>query len=132
MKEQSPKYIVFFDTDCLICNRFIQFVSKHDHQNQVCFANFRDIITSSDSIQVYDTSTDKWYDQSDAVIHLIYNLQGWQRIIILGKIIPKFLRDAMYRLVAKNRLKFKPQKSYCDISLREKVLSKDEVAHFIH
>ena len=50
-------------------------------------------------------SKGKLYTQSDAIIELGTILGGVVAALVLLKIIPRFIRDAIYRIIASNRNK---------------------------
>ena len=45
------------------------------------------------------------YDQSDAAFFLIAQMEAPYRLLAVGRVVPRILRDAMYRVVAKYRNK---------------------------
>lgn len=53
------------------------------------------------------------YSQSDAVIHICRKLGGIWSLAALGSGIPTFVRDAVYRMVARNRYRLFGQRSTC-------------------
>ncbi|GGB03999.1 DUF393 domain-containing protein [Macrococcus hajekii] len=99
--------IIFFDNECLICNRFVQLLHRIDHQNQLYFASL-----NSQTANRYLKNN---YNQIDSVIYrkngqiFIYSDAVIEILIDVGikvtplKRIPKFIRDTLYQFVARNR-----------------------------
>jgi predicted DCC family thiol-disulfide oxidoreductase YuxK len=56
---------------------------------------------------------EKIYYKSEAVIEIAKLLTGWPRILKYTKLVPKFLRDGIYNLVAKNRYSVFGKKTTC-------------------
>ena len=57
----------------------------------------------------------RMFTRSDALIELARALGGFWRIFTLAKWIPKPARDAVYQLVARNRLRLPGRPSACSI-----------------
>jgi len=53
--------------------------------------------------------------QSDAIIEIAKQVTGWPSILKYGFFFPKFLRDGMYDLIAKNRYYLFGKKESCSI-----------------
>jgi predicted DCC family thiol-disulfide oxidoreductase YuxK len=59
------------------------------------------------------------YDRSDAVLEIAKDLSGLWPVFYFFKIIPAFLRNAVYRAVAKNRYRLFGKKDECMIPTPE-------------
>ena len=115
MKEE--KSILLFDSDCLMCNGFIQFVLRHDQSKELYFASLNSEKGKklTDKLELDTTQIDsailikptKYYLYTDAVLMTLQMLGGvWT---ILGKLlffVPKPWRDYLYRQLAKRRYIF--------------------------
>jgi predicted DCC family thiol-disulfide oxidoreductase YuxK len=51
--------------------------------------------------------------RSDAILHVLTTLGGFWRVATLGKIIPRKLRDALYRTVAASRYRLFGKSESC-------------------
>lgn len=63
--------------------------------------------------------------RSDAVIELGRAFGGFWRMAVIGKIIPRFLRDPLYKLVARNRYWISKHQQFCmlpDAEMLERVI----------
>ena len=114
--ETNP--IVLYDGVCGLCNRLVQFILKRDVENRFRFAslqsdfaatllarhgaNSRDLDTFYVVID-HGQKNERILMRSDAILHVVKTLGGIWALAGTGRILPKTLRDAMYRLVARNR-----------------------------
>lgn len=106
---------VFYDGRCGLCHSFVVFVLKKLHPNRpILFSpiggkSYQKYIKMNviESIIVYDEKAKIIFQQSDAVIHIFKTLGGiWRIVAFFIFLIPRFLRDRAYQLIAKNRYKF--------------------------
>lgn len=115
--------ILLFDGVCNLCNNAVQFVIKHDKKAKIKFASLQsnfgqkiliDNNLPSDNLNsfVY-LKNNRYYIKSTAALHLMKDLgSGWQ--LLFGFIIiPQFIRDAVYSIVAKNRYKWFGKQDVC-------------------
>lgn len=118
------KQKILFDGDCSFCNFWVRFITKRDNQNKFEFHSLQskfgeeikkkhNLITVDSIILVQDS---KIYLKSTAALRIVRQLKfPW--ILVFGcVIIPKFIRDFGYDILAKNRRKF--LKDSCEIHLK--------------
>lgn len=120
----STKPILFFDGVCNLCNRFVDFVVSHKPTFQVASLQgqtsqklFKDSKIEVDSIRWIDNS--QILLKSDAVLVALGHLEGISSLAPFLLIIPSFLRDFVYDIVAKNRYKIFGERSTCRMPLEE-------------
>lgn len=131
----SGKKIILFDGVCNLCNSSVQFVIRHDKQNQFIFGSFqgnagqeylRQFNLPSGNFNSFMLLEDeKLYTESTAALRVCKHLGGVWGILYGLIIIPKFIRDAGYRFIAKNRYKWFGKKELCWVptpALKEKFL----------
>jgi predicted DCC family thiol-disulfide oxidoreductase YuxK len=104
--------IIVFDGVCNFCNRIVQIIIRHDPSAQIHFAaqqseagkkllSDNKILTSASSvIFIKDRLV---YDKSDAVIEIAKLLKGWPIIFKYSIIVPRLLRNTIYKFIAANR-----------------------------
>jgi predicted DCC family thiol-disulfide oxidoreductase YuxK len=104
--------IIVFDGVCNFCNRIVQIIIRHDPSAQIHFAaqqseagekllSDNKILTSASSvIFIKDRLV---YEKSDAVIEIAKLLKGWPSLFKHSIIIPRFLRNTIYNIIAANR-----------------------------
>lgn len=122
--------IVLYDGECGLCDRWVQFVLKHDRRKSIRFAALqsrpaRELLGSSDAIPTDLSSIVLWvqgrtFRRSDAIL-LILRQIGFPWALLGGfAIIPAFLRDAAYDFVAARRHAWFPwQASSCRLPTSE-------------
>lgn len=101
--------VLIYDGDCNMCSRLIRFVVKINRNRHLFITDFNSEWTQNnieideriDSL-VYVRNREE-YIYSDAVIHLLMDTRKLFRPFVILKVIPKQLRDAAYRWIARNR-----------------------------
>ena len=117
------KHIVFFDGDCGVCNFWVQWILKRDHNNRFLFASLqsdfgqRFLTERKLNTEVFNTlylwKPNHYYlEKSNAVLQIANILGGIYKLSVIGKIIPRFFSDTIYDLISKNRMKLANQKCY--------------------
>lgn len=110
--------IVFYDSYCGLCHFAVGFLMKLDVSHQLKFApikgeTFYQIVPERfhhvDSVFLYDG--DKIFIKSDAIINCVILLKPNYILLKLLYLFPKFFRDYIYDLIARNR----KRKSTCYI-----------------
>ena len=109
------KHIILFDGDCNFCNYWVKFVIKRDKKDKFRFASLqsekgKEILLQNNLIADLSTvvliKDDEAKTKSSAALTIAYELGGLYSLAIVLMIIPKFIRNAFYDLIAKNRKKF--------------------------
>jgi predicted DCC family thiol-disulfide oxidoreductase YuxK len=105
--------IVVFDAKCLLCSRWVQFILKYDRRGVIRFASIQgeagQALLAEAGLRVDQLQTLLLVDgkrswQHTAAILRVLHALGWPwRAAWLGWLVPAPLRDAAYRLVARNR-----------------------------
>lgn len=103
--------ILFFDGICIMCNNLIRFVLRHDKKRLFKFATLQgktaekllppDYKNELKTIVLLDDKG--FHTESDAILRLLLGLGGIFSLVNIVKIIPKIIRDKVYRFIAKNR-----------------------------
>jgi len=117
MSASNP--IVFYDGVCGLCNRLVQFLLKHDREGRLRFASLQSDFAAKvlgrhgfdpkdlDTVHVvenYDQPDERVLQRSDAILRAGRELGGfWSASSSISKIVPRPLRDVVYKLVATNR-----------------------------
>ena len=128
---QIKQTVILFDGICNLCNGTVDFLMKKDRKKQ-----FRFVALQSESgkmlVQkfkippvtesVIAIKENKVYLDSDAAIEIARLLPFPWKLAILIKIIPKKLRDYIYRIIAKNRYKWFGKTESCRILSEENTM----------
>lgn len=121
--------VILFDGVCNLCNGFVQFLIKRDPKAKFKFASLQSAYGKSQlvrfnldpeilhSIVVIDGET--VHQRSDAALHIAYHLGGGWKIVSVFKVLPRFFRDAVYNIVAKNRYRVFGRRGSCMIPTPE-------------
>lgn len=108
--------IVLFDGVCHFCNSSVQFLIRRDKNAVIQFAPLQSIQAKEliratgytgeipDGVALIDGN--KIYFESDAALKSLHYLgRGW-KIVSYLKLIPKPIRQGVYRMIARNRYKW--------------------------
>lgn len=120
--------IILFDGVCNFCNAAINFVIDHDVERRFRFASLQSdigqrILTENRrSVSDFDTvllvREGKLYEKSTAALEIARYLRGWTWLYAF-RFIPRFIRDAVYNLIAKNRYRIFGKSESCRIPTPE-------------
>ena len=111
--------IVLYDGVCGLCNRSVQFLLNHDKHERFRFASLQSDFARKvlgrhgldpkdlDTVHVvenYDQPGERVLQRSDAILRAGRELGGfWSASSAVARIVPRPLRDLVYRFVATNR-----------------------------
>ncbi len=127
---EKGKKIILFDGVCNLCNASINFVIKRDKKDLFRYASLqsevgqkliseRNIdIKNIDSILLIDPLV-AYYHKSTAALHIAKQLSGFYPFLSVLIILPRFFRDWIYDIVARNRYKWFGKKESCMIPTPE-------------
>ena len=116
---------VFFDGVCNLCNRSVNFLISKDKKEVLKFASLQSEYAQNvvpkalldrenlDTIIVYYDG--KFYMRSKAVLKLCKVLGGGFYVVLIGYLIPRFIRDGLYRFIATNRYRWFGRQSQCRV-----------------
>ncbi|CAN5901554.1 thiol-disulfide oxidoreductase DCC family protein [soil metagenome] len=121
----SDQPIILFDGVCNLCNHSIQYVIKHDPAAIFKFASLQGD-AGQDLLKLYKLSPtnmnsfvliqdNKAYTRSTAALFVAKKLKGITKLLYGFIIVPAFIRNAVYDLIAKNRYKWFGKKDSCMI-----------------
>ncbi len=102
----SRPILIRFDGDCLMCSRTIRFVAEEDRAKLI---RFRPLDVEGDRApdSMLVESGDRTLDRSDGVLAILSTLGGhWRAMAMAGRLIPRPLRDGLYRFIAKRRYRW--------------------------
>lgn len=109
----QSQHIILFDGVCNLCNRSVQYVVKHDPEAIFKFAWLQSDtgkklmadyqLTSNDMNSFVLIQDGKVYTRSTAALKVAKQLKGFIRVLYIFMIVPAFIRDAVYKLIANNR-----------------------------
>lgn len=112
-----PQPLYFFDGHCVLCSRFVAFCLKRDPDGHLKFASAQSALGARvlQALDLPDDTLDRTilllddgriYTRSTAALRALRHLQGPVRWLYPLILIPKFLRDPVYDIVARNRIRW--------------------------
>ncbi|MBS4012761.1 MAG: DUF393 domain-containing protein [Bacteroidetes bacterium] len=113
MKHINAKSIVFFDGSCILCNYAVNFIIRNDKHNVFHFAPLQWEVSKKILNKDYPYSTlpntliylenGKLYKESNAILRIFRKLPFPHYLFYSFIIIPKFIRDIIYKFISKKR-----------------------------
>jgi predicted DCC family thiol-disulfide oxidoreductase YuxK len=121
----NDKPIILFDGVCNLCNGAVQFVIKHDAAGKFLFTSLQSAVGQrllqqfnipSDNFNSFILlQNDKVFTQSTAALKVAKQLSGGCKLLYGFIIVPSFIRNAVYKLIAANRYKWFGKREVCMI-----------------
>lgn len=121
----DPEIILFFDGVCGLCNGLVDWLLPRDKQKKIKFATLQGTTAArllSPPLREDLNTVVLWYKgevltESTAILTCLKELGGLWSLVRLLKIIPSFIRDSIYRMIAKYRYKIFGKLSTCRLPL---------------
>lgn len=104
--------LILYDDQCSFCSFWVNFVLKKDAKHIFLFAGLssqtaKKILDQHPFAQNIDTvmllKNNNLYLKSNAALEIAKTLGGLLQLVYVFKIIPPFIRDYIYDVIAKNR-----------------------------
>jgi predicted DCC family thiol-disulfide oxidoreductase YuxK len=125
----SGKTIVLYDGVCGLCNRFIRFMLRIDRNDRFRFSplqsgfaiellNRHAVGTDLHSVVViadYNRPAECAYQKSDAILFALREVGGIWQVSAVARVLPRFIRNAVYDLIARNRYRVFGRKEACPV-----------------
>ena len=119
--------VVLFDGPCTLCNKSVDWIHSRDFHGTFSFASLQsnwaaddlpEHLKSEDSVVLF--MDDQFHIRSKAALLILEQLPGyrWTKVF---HFVPSFLRDLVYRVIAKTRYRFFG-KGYCTFVSGERML----------
>lgn len=116
--------IVFFDGVCNLCNRFVQFVIRQDRKKRFLFAplqteagrNALAAMTQNRTVipdSVILLYKGRYLTKSTAALTVLKLSGGFNSLLYVGIVVPRFIRDWVYDFVARNRYRWFGKSDSC-------------------
>lgn len=111
-ESSSTAPILFYDGECGLCAKSVQWCLDHDSRQKLRFAPLQGSTyaalaleakpTELSTVVLYDAG--RLYVRSDAVLRLLRHIGGGLGFLgSIGRVVPRFLGDAAYRFIATRR-----------------------------
>ncbi len=120
--------IILFDGVCNFCNDWVNFIIEHDSKDHFKFAPLQSEIAEkllekhnvnkeTDSVILIEDG--KAYTHSTAALRIARNMDGIWSVFYILFLVPRFIRDFFYKILAKYRYKLFGKKDECMIPTPE-------------
>jgi|TARA_B110000914_G_scaffold64068_1_gene55923 predicted DCC family thiol-disulfide oxidoreductase YuxK len=129
LKSNHSMPILLFDGHCNLCNAWIQFIVKRDSAGTIRFASLqsgagRRLLEEHKIDENYIESLvffeeERFSVSSTAALRTLSYLDDWQKHLIFLTVVPRSLRDLVYRFIARNRYKWFGRREQCMIPTTE-------------
>lgn len=115
MTATVPTPILYYDGTCGLCAQSVQFVLARDRRRALRFGPLqgesgRALVERVPALRGVDSVV--WFDgeatltRGDAVLAVLQYLGGgWRVLAVLGRVLPRPLRDLLYDVAARNRFR---------------------------
>ncbi|MCC2547187.1 thiol-disulfide oxidoreductase DCC family protein [Hymenobacter sp. BT175] len=121
----STPATILFDGVCNLCNGFVQFVINRDPHGRFRFAALQSdagqellrahgasaAVVAPETIMLVDQG--RVYSHSAAVLRILRGLSGPWPLMSAAVVVPAFIRDAVYRFVARHRYQWFGREESC-------------------
>jgi predicted DCC family thiol-disulfide oxidoreductase YuxK len=122
--------VILFDGVCNLCNSAVQWVIERDKEGRFDFASLQSDAARRELVRVMGTreidalidglpdsivllDSDGVHVRSAAVLRILHGLDSWFMLLRLGIVLPRPIRDAVYRMVARNRYRWFGRRDTC-------------------
>lgn len=119
----ADRKVIVFDGNCSLCSWWVDFVIKRNKKKDFLFCalqsktgqkistHFLKNEKSLESVIFIDHS--KLYLESSAALHIFKYLDGPWKFFFVFISFPKFIRNFIYRIIARNRYKWWKKRAIC-------------------
>ncbi|HMP95361.1 MAG TPA: DCC1-like thiol-disulfide oxidoreductase family protein [Kiritimatiellia bacterium] len=117
--------IIFFDGHCLLCHGAVSFIIRRDPGARFLFAPLDTPVAKaalirggrppSDRGSIILAEGDQLYDQSTAALRIARRLRGLWPLLYILIVVPRPLRDAVYRWIARHRYRWFGKVAECPL-----------------
>jgi len=126
---KKDKKIILFDGVCNLCNGAVTFIIKLDKNDTFRFGALQSDVgmelidqhgidtSKTDSIILIENG--KFYSKSSAALKIARYLSGGYPLLYGLMVLPKFIRDRMYDVIANNRYRWFGKKQSCMVPTPE-------------
>lgn len=117
--DSRPLFV--FDQICVLCSGGASFVMRHDRACAIAFTPAQGDLGQA-LYRHYGLAMDETYlflddgyatTMSDGYFALARKLGGWWRLAAVFRLVPRSVRDAAYRLIARNRYRWFGRTNAC-------------------
>ena len=125
MSNEIVVTVLLFDGTCNLCNGSVRFVARHDPVGRVAFATLqsdagrrlleRFHLSSLDLQTMVLIEGDRHWTKSDAWLRVVRRLRQPWPVLGAALIAPRFIRDAVYDVIARKRYRWWGKREVCEV-----------------
>lgn len=123
----SNQTIVFYDGQCGLCNRLVNLLLRLDHKKRLKFSPLQGQTAKtkipnelSENLNTMALlKNGRVYTKSDAAFEVMKTIGGIFSLLYIFKFIPRFIRDAVYDFISKNRIRWFGRLDSCRMPTKE-------------
>jgi predicted DCC family thiol-disulfide oxidoreductase YuxK len=125
LRGNGKKLKILFDGVCNFCNFWVDFILKRDRKDKFRFGMLQNFSRQDSKAQRDNLETvilvqeGKTYEKSTAVLRILKEVGGVWKLFYVFILVPKFIRDFIYNIVARNRYKWFGQREACRLPTEE-------------
>lgn len=115
--------VVVFDGVCNLCNTVVQTIIRGDPDGRFQFASLQSEVgrrlLEQHGMNTLEPETvvlirdGRAFTMSDAVLEIVRHMRFPYPLLLVGYVLPRFIRDALYRVVARNRYRWFGRRDSC-------------------
>ncbi|ABF87232.1 conserved hypothetical protein [Myxococcus xanthus DK 1622] len=129
-RAQPPDTVVLFDGVCNLCNGTVLFIIDRDPEARIRFTALQSqraaallaphgVVPKEEPDSFVLLQDGKLYERSTAALRVARMLKGPWRFLYAFIVVPRPLRDLVYRIIARNRYRWFGREAQCRIPTPE-------------
>lgn len=118
--------IIVFDGVCVLCSRWVDFVLRRDPHGRYKFAAMQTAsgralliehgIDPNDPLSFLLLEGGRGYTDTAAIVRILRCFgRGWRFVALVVALVPRFIRDPLYRWVARHRYRMFGRRAACRV-----------------
>ena len=121
--------VIVFDGVCVLCNGWVRFLLRHDRRGRYRFAAMQGEsgrallvahgLDADDPASFLLIEENAAWTDTDAIVRVLSGLGGAWRLAALLRVLPRGVRDRLYRGIARNRYRMFGRHERCMIPAPE-------------
>jgi predicted DCC family thiol-disulfide oxidoreductase YuxK len=124
MSPEPDHPVIVFDGVCVLCSRWVDFILRHDRAGRFRLAAMQGQhgralliahgLSPDDPVSFLLVDGGQGYSDTDAIARVLRQLGvRWRWVAAVLRVIPRVVRDPVYRWVARNRYRMFGRRDQC-------------------
>ncbi len=114
--------VIYFDDECLLCNRAVQFISKNTKSKDIFFApiggtTYATLLAKYPKLKDIDSmiveEKEEVFTKALAIYSILEKLRGPFKFLLVFRCLPLFINNYLYTCIARNRKYFNRTTNVC-------------------